>query len=453
MRMRSTTSLVLMSLLSWTARGALAQGPSRVGAEFQVNALTAGSQQAAKVARNDAGSFVVVWTTALAADQEDIRARRFNDAGLPQGGELHVNTHTAERQLQPAIALADSGAFVAVWQSQPPASLEADVFGSRFSASGVPLATEFQVNTYTSSYQGTASVDVAPSGDFVVVWLSANQIGTASVFGQRFQSDGVAIGTEFHVNIATENSSSDPHVAVEDGGDFTVVWRQSGLLAARRFSSTGVGGDEIVVGSGDSPSLAADAAGNFVVAWEGGDGSFGGVVARRFNSIGDPLSAAFLVNTRTFYAQQSAAVAMDDSGDFVVTWHSFNTFDLSDVDVFAQHFAANGDRRGGEVLVNFHTANAQHVPDIAMKPDGDFVVVWSSTNQDGDQDGVFAQRFSTPKVLDVDGDGTFRSLTDGLLVLRYGFGFRGAVLTTGAVGLGCTRCNAAEIEPFIAGLV
>ena len=39
-------------------------------------------------------------------------------------------------------------------------------------------------------------------------------------------------------------------------------------------------------------------------------------------------------------------------------------------------------------------------------------------------------------------------------MLRYLFGFRGATLTTGAVDLaGCTRCDAAAIEAYLAGIV
>jgi hypothetical protein len=56
-------------------------------------------------------------------------------------------------------------------------------------------------------------------------------------------------------------------------------------------------------------------------------------------------------------------------------------------------------------------------------------------------------------VLDIDGDGSTQALTDGLLALRYLFGFRGAVLTNGAVGVGCTRCDPMAIEPYFAGLV
>jgi hypothetical protein len=55
-------------------------------------------------------------------------------------------------------------------------------------------------------------------------------------------------------------------------------------------------------------------------------------------------------------------------------------------------------------------------------------------------------------VLDVDGDGSAQPLSDGILLLRYWFGFRGQVLVTGAVDAGCTRCDAAAIEPYLASL-
>jgi hypothetical protein len=41
-------------------------------------------------------------------------------------------------------------------------------------------------------------------------------------------------------------------------------------------------------------------------------------------------------------------------------------------------------------------------------------------------------------------------LTDGLLVLRYLFGFTGAALTSGAVDTAnCTRCDAAAIGTYL----
>ena len=54
--------------------------------------------------------------------------------------------------------------------------------------------------------------------------------------------------------------------------------------------------------------------------------------------------------------------------------------------------------------------------------------------------------------LDVDADGAVAPLTDGLLILRFLFGFTGTTLTSGAVGNDCERCDAGDIATYIQGL-
>jgi hypothetical protein len=56
-------------------------------------------------------------------------------------------------------------------------------------------------------------------------------------------------------------------------------------------------------------------------------------------------------------------------------------------------------------------------------------------------------------MIDVDGNGTADALTDGLLLIRYLFGLRGASLIQGAVGAGATRTTATQIETFIQTLL
>jgi hypothetical protein len=83
-----------------------------------------------------------------------------------------------------------------------------------------------------------------------------------------------------------------------------------------------------------------------------------------------------------------------------------------------------------------------------VSPDGRSVYVATLIS-----DAVAAFAREVP-VYDIDGDGNEDALTDGLLMLRYLFGFRGNTLVTGAVdAINCTRCTAAEIEPFIGSLL
>ena len=53
--------------------------------------------------------------------------------------------------------------------------------------------------------------------------------------------------------------------------------------------------------------------------------------------------------------------------------------------------------------------------------------------------------------LDIDGDGEAKALTDGLLLIRYLFGFSGDSLTSGAIGAGATRITGDDISAYISG--
>jgi cellobiose-specific phosphotransferase system component IIC len=59
------------------------------------------------------------------------------------------------------------------------------------------------------------------------------------------------------------------------------------------------------------------------------------------------------------------------------------------------------------------------------------------------------QQGAEPPLLDVDGAGECQALTDGLLVLRWLFGLHGSELVNGAVAPGCNRCTAPEIEEHL----
>jgi hypothetical protein len=54
---------------------------------------------------------------------------------------------------------------------------------------------------------------------------------------------------------------------------------------------------------------------------------------------------------------------------------------------------------------------------------------------------------------DVDGNGTVDALTDGLMLLRYQFGLRGASLIQGALGQGAARNTSTLIENYIASQI
>jgi hypothetical protein len=105
-----------------------------------------------------------------------------------------------------------------------------------------------------------------------------------------------------------------------------------------------------------------------------------------------PAGGEFQVNTYTTSQQRSPAVAMDAGGNFVVVWQSI-TQDGNNYGIFGQRYDAGGAPQGSEFQVNTYTTAYQRVPAVAMNAGGNFVVVWQSFAQDGDFSGIFGQRY------------------------------------------------------------
>jgi hypothetical protein len=121
-----------------------------------------------------------------------------------------------------------------------------------------------------------------------------------------------------------------------------------------------------------------DASGNFVIAWEGAEGTEYGAIARRFDAAGTPQGAEFLVSTNTNANVYSVDVATDAAGNFMVVWD-----DPGDVnDIFLRRYDTAGAAIGDvELKVNTTALYNYFAPKVAAAPGGDFVVVW--TGYDG----------------------------------------------------------------------
>lgn len=85
-----------------------------------------------------------------------------------------------------------------------------------------------------------------------------------------------------------------------------------------------------------------------------------------------------------------------------------------------------------------------------------FFQSWSDSNRSTHsvtmtQPGLLTANFTplVPKTLDFDANGTYDALTDGLLNLRYAFGFTGTDMTGGAIGPGALRTTDVSIVNYI----
>jgi hypothetical protein len=105
-----------------------------------------------------------------------------------------------------------------------------------------------------------------------------------------------------------------------------------------------------------------------------------------------PIGTEFQVNTYTTGFQSDPDVSADADGNFVVIWSS-EYQDGDETGVFGQRFDGGGNRLGGEFQLNTYTTLHQYDPAVAADPNGNFLVVWDSVGQDGSGDGVFGRGF------------------------------------------------------------
>jgi hypothetical protein len=392
---------VLALLLA--ASSAWAQGPPPCP-EFQVNTYTTGSQYSAAVASDAAGNFVVTWLSyGPFGTISGVVARRFSAGGQPLGPELQVNNDTINGDGSPRVASDASGNFVVVWESAGDGSY-AGIFARRFTAGGVPLGPQFQVNTYTPDQQAFPAVASDPSGNFVVVWESTGQDGDdRGVFARLFDSSGAPRGAEFQVNTYTTGPQGEAAVAMDAAGNFVVAWDSVfhevgdtlGEIIARRFTASGAprGGEfrvnTLTLAEQLAPAVASDADGNFVVAWDDDQGGVTfDVLGRWYDAAGVPRAPERLINAYTTGYQVRPAV-IASGGDIVIVWNSLDQDGSAD-GIFGRRFDGLGAAIGPEFQVNLYTPNSQVGPAIAPGPGRGFVAAWFSEEQDGSGYGIFA---------------------------------------------------------------
>jgi hypothetical protein len=384
----------LLAFAALMGLGALGQQPlamaqTFLGGEFQVNSYTTGWQQIPAVARNAAGEFLVVWESDHLGE-DGIIGQGFDASGAPIASEFRV-APARPGSTRPSVAADSDGNFVVVFGS------DYGTVGQKYDPSGVAQGAPFDVG---GRFGYGPDVAAAGDGSFVVVWEDYYPPPYGFfIKGQRFDSTGTPLTFEFVVNQEQYGSQLGPVVASTPGGEFVVVWEDfyNGGVRGRRFDASGnpLTGEFVIHPSVRSlGDIAMGSSGEFAVVWTA-NYSQNPIRGRRFNASGTPLGSSFLVST----SGRVVAAAADAEGNFVVAWDRDHAGE-----VYAREFDADATPRTRAFQVNAYTTSGQGIPAVASDEAGNFVVVWESRNQDGDRDGIFGQRFAGPSLhLSVDG--------------------------------------------------
>ncbi len=355
------------------------------------------------------GKWVLVWVDASRA----VMVQRYNTIpGEPLGSPVKV----ADAGVEPAVAMDSNGDFAVVWKEL----YDNVISARRFSAEGVQKEADpipIAGDSIDSATEPTIAMDA--DGDFVVAWNSSYE-----VMARRFDSSGVGGAP---VIVEDLDGSERPAIAMHPDGDFVVGWKNSSnyQIYVKRFD---VSGENVEAGQpipvsvneyeNDNPSIAMDENGEFVVGWartetvtvekcfkydgekycDEYDYPVSKIFARRFDGAGAAKEGEIQVSSEpksTSVQAVNPVVAMDRDGDFVVGWNVEDTrkklhhkecsygecykyFDyLTYSDVFVQRFQKiTGNKSGKPKRVSSSKKYHEGAPQIAMNPEGNFVVAW-----------------------------------------------------------------------------
>lgn len=142
------------------------------------------------------------------------------------------------------------------------------------------------------------------------------------------------------------------------------------------------------------PAIAMDEQGDFIITWdsEKQDGDITGIYARIYANSGTPKGNEFQVNSITDHFQLNPSVAATKDGKFIITWISYRLSQGGNI--AARSFDSSGNPLGPEFQVNTFSDGYQGEPDIAVDGQGNFIIIWQSWEQDGDGFGIFGRRYT-----------------------------------------------------------
>jgi hypothetical protein len=171
---------------------------SPTGSNFRINDdVGAATQWHPSVGMNGFGSFAVVWED-MRGGKRNICGQRYNAAGAPQDGNFTVNTDTVAIPCSPVISMNGSGDFITVWIARR--GSVSDIYGQRYNSTGVAQGGNFKVNSSTDRDLWYPSVAVRSDGKFIVVWTDFQDPEDLKVVAQRYEADGMPYGVNVVMN-------------------------------------------------------------------------------------------------------------------------------------------------------------------------------------------------------------------------------------------------------------
>jgi hypothetical protein len=171
--------------------------------------------------------------------------------------------------------------------------------------------------------------------------------------------------------------------------------QRPGLEALEGRQLLSLSGNDFIVstppnGAGDTSDVAGASFGGSVVVWQ--DPNSGGINAQIYNPDGSQFGGPIAVEPGgDGTLHYNPRVSMDPFGDFTVAYEEI-PIEGDHTNIYAKQFDSFGNQIGGRIAIATSDLFSQFDPDVAVDASGNFVVTYSLTVSSTEQD-VWAARF------------------------------------------------------------
>ena len=282
------------------------------------------------------------------------------------------NDTTGNTCYNPAVLLLPDNSGIISWHDQRNGYY--NIFGQSIRSNGNITGSNFKVSTNLAQNWEYSPEMVAYGDSILVVY----QYGWA----QWLTVDGTRLGNSFY--FSRLHSAYTVDVAIKDTfmyvvGRKYVAGGQRIVMGKYTFSGDLIG-DTVYVDDGSAgavvhPRIATSKNGSIVVVWyDNRDGDYN-IYAQMLDGNLNRIGTNFLVNGDTTDLQDSPSIAMDTTGNFVIVWADYRN---ANKDIYGKRFDPNGNPIGSEFLINDDGSSYyQNYPDVSMDESGNFIVVWT----------------------------------------------------------------------------
>jgi uncharacterized repeat protein (TIGR01451 family) len=356
-----------------------------------------GSQELAEVLYNPASQeYLVAWIdNRYGPPYYSLYAQRVSRSGSLSGGEILVAPPLRDLGFYLSVrgAVSEAGDYLLVW-AHDQAGSDFNIYGQRLDEEGDLAGSMLEISDAQAEAQIFPAVAYSAAADiFLVAWSDGRSGTRFDLYGRRIEADGSLSSSSQVLGAASGQYFWLPAVAANDAGEFLVAWQQqaassgaSQILAQQVITTSGAittSGSLIAIDTSSSdptyPSLAALSGSLYRVVWaeDGYKVSYGQV---------DAGSGSFSQQDSEIGQDDTPALAVGD-GQSLVVWEERQ---VSPASLISGKLISNSGVAGNPLYISPYYSARQHVALTYQAQANPYLLAWEQA-ADSPTEDIFVQ--------------------------------------------------------------